>query len=106
MDFILRETTGWSRAGKYCSLAYVLKIPLSTENIACGLGSKASSHEAVPAVSREMAVVWSRVSAVKVMKGEWSWDMFYRQRKCVLQMMGSWSVLKKGKLRITLGYFV
>ena len=50
MDFILREATGWSRAGKYYGLAYVLKIPLSTENTACGLGSKASSHEAVSAV--------------------------------------------------------
>lgn len=35
-------------------------------------------------VLRKMVVAWSRVSAAKVVKREWSWDIFYRQRKCDL----------------------
>jgi len=44
------------------NLAYVVKIPMSMENC-LWTWNKARSREAVPAVSREMAVAWSRVSA-------------------------------------------
>lgn len=49
-------------------------------------GSKDSSHEATTEVLRKMVVAWSRVSAAKAAEREWSWDMFYRQRKCDLLM--------------------
>lgn len=51
-----------------------------------GPRSKDSSHEATTEVLRKMVVAWSRVSAAKAAEREWSWDMFYRQRKCDLLM--------------------
>ena len=57
--FYSKGVTGSLEPG---DLAYVVKIPMSMENC-LWTWNKARSREAVPAVSREIAVAWSRVSA-------------------------------------------
>lgn len=57
--FYSKGVTGSLEPG---NLAYVVKIPMSMENC-LWTWNKARSHEAAPAVSRETAVAWSRVSA-------------------------------------------